>query len=81
MIGEEMEHGAFDIDIDAVKQANADLINMINESLAIADEGKTKRVEGRRELKKIETELRDTLAAAKAGQDGNGNIAGTTVPG
>jgi uncharacterized protein YaaN involved in tellurite resistance len=38
MIREEMERGVFDI--EAVKQANADLIGTIEESLQIADEGK-----------------------------------------
>ena len=37
-IREEMERGVFDI--EAVKQANADLVGTIEESLAIAEEGK-----------------------------------------
>ena len=37
----EMERGVFDI--EAVKQANADLIATIQESLQIADEGKARR--------------------------------------
>ena len=64
MIREEMERGVFDI--EAIKQANADLIGTIEESLAIADEGKAKRAEAEAELQKMEVELRDTLAAAKA---------------
>ena len=64
MIREEMELGVFDI--EAIKQANADLIGTIEESLAIADEGKAKRAEAEAELQKMEVELRDTLAAAKA---------------
>ena len=40
----EMERGVFDI--EAVKQANATLIATIEESLAIADEGKAKRAAG-----------------------------------
>ena len=79
MIREEMERGVFDI--EAVKQANADLIGTINESLAIADEGKAKRAAAEQELQKMETELRDTLAAAKARRDGTGDNAGTAVPG
>ncbi|WP_170788235.1 toxic anion resistance protein [Ruegeria lacuscaerulensis] len=79
MIREEMERGVFDI--EAVKQANADLIGTINESLAIADEGKAKRAAAEQELQKMETELRDTLAAAKARKDGIGDNAGTAVPG
>ena len=79
MIREEMERGVFDI--EAVKQANADLIGTIQESLEIADEGKRKRAEAEAELKKMEAELRDTLAAAKARKDGVGDNAGTAVPG
>jgi uncharacterized protein YaaN involved in tellurite resistance len=74
-----MERGVFDI--EAVKQANADLIGTINESLAIADEGKAKRAAAEQELQKMEAELRDTLAAAKARRDGTGDNAGTAVPG
>ncbi|CUH45739.1 toxic anion resistance protein [Ruegeria atlantica] len=77
MIREEMERGVFDI--EAVKQANADLIGTINESLAIADEGKAKRAAAEQELQKMETELRDTLASAKARKDGVGDNAGTAV--
>ncbi len=79
MIREEMERGVFDI--EAVKQANADLIGTINESLAIADEGKARRAAAEQELQKMEAELRDTLAAAKARKDGTGDNAGTAVPG
>ena len=79
MIREEMERGVFDI--EAVKKANADLIGTINESLAIADEGKAKRAAAEAELQKMEAELRDTLASAKARRDGTGDNAGTAVPG
>jgi len=60
----EMERGVFDI--EAVKKANATLIATINESLQIADDGKAKRAAAEEELVKMEAELRDTLAAAKA---------------
>ncbi len=79
MIREEMERGVFDI--EAVKKANADLIGTIQESLQIADEGKAKRAAAEEDLKKMEAELRDTLAAAKARRDGVGDTAGTAVPG
>ncbi len=79
MIREEMERGVFDI--EAVKQANADLIGTIQESLQIADEGKARRAAAEEELKKMEGELRDTLASAKARKDGVGDNAGTAVPG
>ncbi len=78
MIREEMERGVFDI--EAVKQANAALIGTIEDSLAIADEGKAKRAEAEIELKKMEAELRDTLASAKSRKDGVGDNAGTAVP-
>ncbi len=64
VVREEMERGVFDI--DTVKSANATLIATINESLAIADEGKARRATAEAELVKMEAELRDTLAAAKA---------------
>jgi len=64
VIRHEMERGVFDV--NAIKQANADLIGTIEESLAIADEGKAKRKSAEAELQKMETDLRDTLAAAKA---------------
>ena len=66
VVREEMERGVFDI--ETVKQANATLIATINESLAIADEGKAKRAAAEAELVKMEAELRDTLASAKARQ-------------
>lgn len=78
MIRQEMERGVFDI--EAVKQANADLIGTIQESLQIADEGKAKRAAAEEDLKKMEADLRDTLAAAKARRDGTGDNAGTAVP-
>ena len=64
IVREEMERGVFDI--DTVKAANATLIATINESLAIADEGKARRAVAEVELVKMEAELRDTLASAKA---------------
>ncbi|WP_136634582.1 toxic anion resistance protein [Pseudooceanicola onchidii] len=78
MIRTEMERGVFDI--EAVKQANADLIGTIQESLQIADEGKAKRAAAEEDLKKMEAELRDTLAAAKARADGRGDTMATSVP-
>jgi len=66
VVREEMERGVFDI--ETVKAANATLIATINESLAIADEGKAKRAAAEAELVKMEAELRDTLAAAKSRQ-------------
>ncbi len=76
-IREEMERGVFDI--NAVKEANANLIATINESLEIADEGKRKRAEAETELQKMEQELKDTLAAAKARGTGTGDTIGTAA--
>jgi uncharacterized protein YaaN involved in tellurite resistance len=78
LIRQEMERGVFDI--EAVKKANADLIGTIQESLEIADEGKAKRAAAEQELKKMEAELRDTLAAAKARRDGVGDTTATSMP-
>jgi uncharacterized protein YaaN involved in tellurite resistance len=75
----EMERGVFDI--EAVKKANATLIATINESLAIADEGKARRASAEVELKKMEHELRDTLAAASARKTGLGAATGEALQG
>jgi len=77
VIRTEMERGVFDI--EAVKKANADLIATIDESLAIADEGKRKRAEAEKELQTMEQELKNTLAAAKARKDGAGDNVGTSA--
>jgi uncharacterized protein YaaN involved in tellurite resistance len=66
VVREEMERGVFDI--ETVKAANATLIATINESLAIADEGKARRAAAEADLVKMEAELRDTLASARARQ-------------
>ncbi|MBT8418565.1 MAG: toxic anion resistance protein [Silicimonas sp.] len=76
-IREEMERGVFDI--AAVKQANADLIATIEESLQIADDGKAKRAEAEKDLQAMEAELKATLAAAKSRKDGVGSNAGESV--
>ncbi|WP_121064396.1 toxic anion resistance protein [Chachezhania antarctica] len=77
-IRKEMERGVFDI--EAVKQANADLIGTIQESLQIADEGKAKRAAAEKDLQQMENDLRDTLKSAKARGDGVGDNAATSVP-
>lgn len=77
VIRTEMERGVFDI--EAVKQANADLIATIDESLQIADEGKRKRAEAEKELQHMEQELKSTLASAKARKDGTGDNIGTAA--
>ena len=77
VIRTEMERGVFDI--NAVKQANADLIATINESLEIADEGKRKRAEAEKELQTMESELKATLASAKSRGDKTGATIGSAV--
>jgi uncharacterized protein YaaN involved in tellurite resistance len=76
-VREQMERGVFDI--EAVKTANKRLIDTINESLAIADEGKKKRAAAETELKKMEHELKATLASAKARATGQGDAIGTAA--
>ncbi len=76
-IREEIERGIFDI--DAIKQANADLIETIEDSLRIADEGKAKRVEAEKELKIMESELKTTLASAKAKDTSLGHNVGSAA--
>jgi len=62
----EIERGAFDI--AAVRQANEELIGTIEESLAIADQGKETRRAAEAELVKLEADLRDALSAARSPQ-------------
>jgi len=63
----QMERGVFDI--ESVKKANQTLIDTINDSLRIADEGKTMRAKAEEELKVMEGELRQALISAKAKSD------------
>jgi len=63
-VREQMERGVFDI--EAVKAANRTLIDTIEESLQIADEGKARRAAAETELQSMEEELKKTLAASKS---------------
>jgi len=76
-VREQMERSVFDI--EAVKTANSRLIQTIEESLAIADEGKKSRAQAETELVNMEAELKATLAAAKARGDGAGDNVGTSA--
>ncbi len=76
-VREQMERGVFDI--EAVKTANARLIQTIEESLAIADEGKKQRANAEQELIKMEADLKATLSSAKARADGTGDNVGTAA--
>lgn len=63
----QMERGVFDI--ESVKKANQSLIDTINDSLRIADEGKAMRAKAEEEIKVMESELRHALTSAKAKAD------------
>jgi uncharacterized protein YaaN involved in tellurite resistance len=70
----QIERGVFDI--ETVKQANQALIETIEESLRIADEGKRARAAATAELTQMEADLRRTLAAASAATSGQQKPAG-----
>ncbi|GGA13378.1 toxic anion resistance protein [Neptunicoccus cionae] len=76
-VRKQMERGVFDI--ESIKKANQYLIDTIEESLTIADEGKAKRAEAEKELVTMEAELKSTLAAAKAKSTGTGDTIGTST--
>ncbi len=61
----QIERGVFDI--ESIKKANLLLIETVEESLQIADEGKLRRSEALGQLEEMETELKKTLAAASSG--------------
>ena len=63
-VREQMERGVFDIEV--VKLANQKLIETIDDSLRIAEEGKAKREGAVIELQKTESQLREALLSAKA---------------
>ncbi len=62
----EIERSVFDI--EAVKEAHAALIETIEESLSIADEGRRKRSEAAIQLEELEAELRRSLISVSARQ-------------
>ncbi len=66
-VRKQMERGVFDI--ESVRKANNQLIETINDSLKIAEEGKAKRAEADKELTHMESELRAALVAAKSRAD------------
>jgi uncharacterized protein YaaN involved in tellurite resistance len=63
-VREQIERGV--VDIDSIKEANKLLIDTIEDSLRIADEGKAKRAEAEKELVSAENDLRQVLKAASA---------------
>lgn len=76
-VRQQIERGIFDI--EAVKAANRRLIETIEESLAIADEGKKKRAAAEQELITMEGALKSALAAARARRTGSGDNIGTAA--
>ncbi len=76
-VRKEMERGVFDI--ESIKRANQYLIDTIEESLAIADEGKAMRADAEKELVTMESELKKTLSAAKSKGTGTGDNIGTST--
>ncbi|WP_299880206.1 toxic anion resistance protein [uncultured Cocleimonas sp.] len=66
-VRQQMERGVFDI--ESVRKANTQLIETINDSLKIAEEGKVKRADAAKELVHMEGELRAALVAAKSRAD------------
>jgi len=63
-VREQMERGVFDIEV--VKLANKKLIETIDDSLRIAEEGRAKREGAVEELQQTEAQLREALLSAKA---------------
>ncbi len=63
-IREEIERGVFDI--ESIKKANKTLIETINESLKIAEEGKRARENAQKELLTLQQELKSSLMVAGA---------------
>ena len=61
---QQIERGVFDIEV--VREANQTLIETIEESLRIADEGKRLRAEALTEMQEMETGLKQALSAASA---------------
>jgi uncharacterized protein YaaN involved in tellurite resistance len=62
-----MERGVFDI--ESIKKANQTLIDTLNDSIKIAQEGKEARAKAEVELKNTEKALKEALLATKAKQE------------
>ena len=75
----QMERGIFDV--ESVRKANTQLIETINDSLRIAEEGKAKRAEAAKELTHMESELREALISAKARSEGTASGATKALEG
>ncbi|MRI83525.1 MAG: toxic anion resistance protein [Nitratiruptor sp.] len=68
----QVERGVFDI--ESIKKANQTLIETLNESLQIAQEGKRARAMAEEELKKAEEALKRALLEIKAKKEGDGAL-------
>jgi uncharacterized protein YaaN involved in tellurite resistance len=66
-VRKQMERGIFDI--ESIKKANQTLIDTLNDSLKIAQEGKEARKKAEIELQKTEQALKEALLATKAKQE------------
>ena len=73
-VRQQIERGVFDIEV--VKRANQTLIDTIEESLQIADEGKRMRASALTQLQDAESQLKEKLAAAHAHASGNSTQTG-----
>ena len=76
-VRKQMERGVFDM--DSIRKANQYLIETIEESLAIADEGKARRATAETELEELENRLKETLSMAKSKETGTGDNIGTAT--
>ncbi|MFQ3620718.1 MAG: toxic anion resistance protein, partial [Spirochaetales bacterium] len=61
-VAEEAERGI--VEIETLKQVNADLITTLEDTLRIQKEGREKRAQAEKELNKLEMELKERLLAA-----------------
>ena len=66
-VRKQMERGVFDI--ESIKKANQTLIDTLNDSIKITQEGKEARAKAEIELEKTEKALKDALLATKAKQE------------
>ncbi len=66
-VREQMERGVFDI--DSIKKANQTLIDTLNDSIKIAQNGKEAREKAEVELESTEKALKEALLATKAKQE------------
>ncbi len=76
---QEIERGVFDIEV--VRHANQTLIETIEDSLRIADEGKRARAQASEELVRLESDLRRALTAASAPRPAQSPQGSVTGPG